>query len=183
MPDSTDEGDGPSCEPPQLYSFKIEEQGLIEGLMKALRSLLKRPGMTARHVYYTSLMLHALERMPLVTQGLWITLSLVNRESSGNWGCQDLTIDEEAVRFRTAESLYDPRTGSDNQRLDNEEIGVGWRNVSADLPDLEDWVAWFHRRAKDPAIEVSFDDADSAIDWDDETDGRALWDTLDSDYP
>jgi hypothetical protein len=160
-----------------------EEQALVEGLMHALRSLLKRPEMTAQQVYYTSLMLRALERMPFVTQGIGMTLSLINRSPSGNTGYQDLTIDDESIRFTTWEYLYNPDIGGDSQDLDNYEIGVGWRHVSADLTELEDWVAWLQRRAENPDIEVSFEDfADSAIDWYDETDGSALWDTLDSNY-
>jgi hypothetical protein len=179
-----DEDDSFQKDPPQLYSFKMEEQQLIEQLICVLRVLLKRADLTAKDVYCTSMMLRALERMPLVTKGIGITLSCINHVGDGSWGVQSLTIDEEYIQFTTGESIYTPGPiGGEFQSVDELEVGIGWRTGPADLWDLVEWVADLYNRAEEPTIEVCFDDfAESQIDWYDDTDGSALWETLDSDY-
>ena len=168
----------------QIYNFKCEEKILIKALINAMRLLLKRVDITSKQIYLTSLVLRALERMPLITPGIGIGLSLINRDiSEGNSGYQSLNIDEECVEFSTGENIYSPGIGNDHQTLFKAQVGVGWRTEIADFVELEDWVVDLLNRAKEATIELSFEDyADSTINWYDDTEGDSIWQTLSSDY-
>ena len=132
-----------------------------------------------------------MERLPLVTPGVGVELSLINRVSDGGWGYLSVNVSEESVEFTTGESIPSP-FGNDHASREVVKFGVGWRKEDIDFLELEDWVIEFQNRADDPDQELSLSDHDSEVDdWydpDSEVDcydeltREKLWGHLDSDF-
>jgi hypothetical protein len=170
-------------EEPALYSFKTEESGLVPLFCKAVRALLARPSLPAREVHLCAVLLRAFERLPLITEGIGISLSLTYRVSADRSWYREIAVRADSVELSEGAISYSPDVGSDCENRTLIEIGVGWREENADLVALEDWLAGFANEAADPEIEVSFDDfGESQLDWSDDIDGADYWEGLESDY-
>jgi ankyrin repeat protein len=169
---------------PVLYALKPEEEAFVGLLSNAVRTLLANPSISARDVHLCGIMLRALERLPLVTEGVGLSLSLISRSSAdGNSWYMEVALDEESFRLSEGETYYLPETGSDHESRMIAEIGVGWREDEADHVDLEEWASTFAGRAADPAIEIDIEDfGNSEVDWHDDTTGEDYWGDLESDY-
>lgn len=168
---------------PKLFSFKMEEREIVDSLLQALQQLRKRSSLSARQVHLCGVLQFALEQLPLVTPGIGLGLTLVQRWDE-NSDYQEISIDDECFEISTGETSYDPGVGSDHSSRTLVKIGAGWREGNPDLVQLEDWVAAFADRALDEEQEVSFEDfkGDSNPEWSDETDTAALWENLESDF-
>jgi hypothetical protein len=168
---------------PALYSFKTEESRLVPLLCKAVRALLSRPTLPAREVHLCAVLLRTVERFPLVTDGVGLSLSLVYRGDGGNSSYMDATVRDGSFELSEGASYYSPDVGSDHENRTVIEIGVGWREGNVDLVELEDWIVAFAEQAANPEIEVSFEDfGDRDPNWHDDSDGEEYWEHLDSDY-
>ena len=114
----------------------------------------------------TGIVLRALERLPLVTDGIGIALTLSQRSDDGSSGYYSLTIDEESVTVSTGEVIYSPAIGGDRESRDIVTIGIGWREGDADFIEIEDWIAVCSAYAEEPHTTIDFDDyAESEVDW------------------
>src|SRR5215212_4860291 len=61
-----------------IFALEIDDGYYIEQVTKAVRSLLKRPNLTARQIVTIGRLLHGLGRLPLRTPGLDVHLTLVD---------------------------------------------------------------------------------------------------------
>lgn len=169
--------------PPVLYSFNTVDRDFVEALIEAFRAVLRRPGLPTRDIHLSAIMLRGLERLPLVTDGIGLTVSLKDTSADGNdWVSMDMTLDDESFRISEFESHNEEGFGRDHFSRELVEIGVGWRGGQVEMTDLGEWIAMFASRAASPAVELSFEDfGESEVNWADETTGDAYWSELDSD--
>jgi hypothetical protein len=125
--------------------------------------------------------LHALQRLPLVTEDVGFTLTLTYRYENGNMEGLGLRIDGDCIELDTFGSVYTEGVGSDSYSNQLATISVGGRDNNTDLVGLEDWANWFRQCAAER--EVDFEDfTESSPNWFDATDPEPYWERLDSDY-
>ena len=166
----------------EIYSFKMEEEEFSTKCTEVVRALLCRTDLTAYSIHLFAITLRALERLPLVTPGVGIDITLGQTYGDQGRDFQRFKIDDESILLSTGELLY-ASYGSDYSSSNLIEIGVGWRTGDAEGFEIEDWFSAFLDRANSYETKVNIDDfAGSEIDWNDETDSRPYWEQLDSDY-
>jgi hypothetical protein len=165
-----------------LLSLRAEDKDLIDRLIRAVRAVASRPSVSAHHIYLSAILIRALERLPLPTPsvGLSLTLSIKQEDGSGGYYC--LEVDADSISLSTGEIMFGP-FGHDHQCRTIVSIGMGFREGDDFGMESIDWADYFLSRASNTEYEVSFEDfGDSTIDWHDKTDSQLLWEKLPSDY-
>src|SRR5438128_4675699 len=95
-----------------LFPLWGMDRGLIETLARLIRKLIHRNEATAEQLHHLAVLLFALERLPLVTPGVDVTLTLSYRtESDMNY--QSIDLDGSSFSLSSGGSVYTPNVGTD----------------------------------------------------------------------
>jgi hypothetical protein len=158
----------------------MEERSVANILIEAIRVILRRQDIGPHTVHMCGVALHALQRLPLVTEDVGFTLNLTHRHENGNLEGLGLRIENDCVELETFGSEYTEGVGSDSYSNQLLRAAVGGREDSTDFIGLEEWADWFRQCAATYAIDFE-DFSDSTPNWFDDTDPERYWDQLDSD--
>jgi hypothetical protein len=163
-----------------LLGFLMEDCPIIENLTAAVRSLLQRPELSPQTISQIGIFLFGLERLPLATPGISMSLSLefeLNRER--DWLC--INIEDDRFVLDKGLSTYDPQVGGDHETENILEVGFGYRE--GDTFQAMAFAENFAELATDPSrtISITANADDPFNDWYLESDPDA-WGKLDSDY-
>jgi hypothetical protein len=157
-----------------LFAFTIDDGYYIEQVTKAVRGLLKRPGLTPRQIVSIGRALHGLERLPLRTPGLDIQISLVDKI---NDAASSYHFFISTDRFATESGGYDNfGFGTDSFSGPTFEVEYGFREYdSISIPE----VSWSNIFSEMTAAELQIEDnsEDSLMDWD-HPDGSIFWEWI-----
>jgi hypothetical protein len=171
--DEADEDEAPS----DLYACHQEDKGVIDLLAKSIRGLLRRKDTTPYQIAKIGKFLFALERLPRITEGFGMSLTLTysyNNESS----YQAVSIDSDSFKLSSGGNAYDPAVGGDSYSSTELEIGIGWRE-GGDLMEMSGWVDSFAEKAADKDYEIDFEDFGSdPIEWSPDDDRKDPWDRI-----
>ncbi|HEX3148283.1 MAG TPA: hypothetical protein VHR66_09365 [Gemmataceae bacterium] len=158
------------------FRFLPEEKSIVDTLIAAVRKVLARSDISARHVHYCGMLLHALQRLPLVTEEVGITFLLVKKYDSGQYWL-GMTIDRERLELQTGESFYG-ECGTDNESKTIFAVSRDGRLEENDLETAQSWANDFLGHAEFEKVKVDFEDfGDSVADWDDDGDPD-MWNEL-----
>jgi hypothetical protein len=161
----------------EILRFQPDEQMHVERLIEIVDDLRKRDDLSPEQLRTLATFLRAAKRLPMVTDGVSITISLINREKNGDWGYYSAFMSYDELELAVGESI-NCGSGHDHQVLNNLRIGCAWRGHDGVETGWEDWLDEFDHRVHDEGIEVSIEDNDSNIDWDAATSGAEYWDLL-----
>ncbi len=160
----------------EILKFDAEDEEFIEQLIKAVRSLLCRKNIDPETIVNLGGFLHALERLPLTTEDIFMTLTLTDEfERQSNW--QDINITGDQFRLCSGYRTYDPRAGSDWHTTT--ELNVETDNREGEYFQVAQWVEEFVDRANSESQEITvINDADTPIhNWEFDT-SEDTWDRL-----
>ncbi len=175
--DETDE-----AEANDIFAFIAEDFSTIERVIAYIRQLLHRPDITGVQVSQIGYLLIGLERLPRVTPGVGIDLSLHDNQNE-DWSCQSLHLDEETFCLETGETIYDPAIGSDHTSWKTFEVNVAGERYEAML-SLDAWFSGFAMRLENPEMRLEIDNFGDALDleWEEDGPSRDRWGDLPSEY-
>ena len=154
---------------PDIFHFLPSERGVVNAMTLAVWGLLNRRDITPRQVHYCAVLLHALQRLPLVTPEVGMTLCLSQTNESGTFWI-GFTIDGERFEFSKGRTIYGD-AGSDNESQTDFLASPDGRSEGIHLGNLLGWVDMFQWMCESEKVEVDFDDFGySEPNWDDEGD-------------
>jgi len=164
------------------FAFQMEDRDLVEQLIAAVRLLFHRKRLIPAHAHRVAVVLLALDRLPLPTEGVDISLSL-SRRVSEELSYQTLHISEDSFRLDAGGSVYSPEVGSDSYGDDLFEVEVGGGRTDPDWMAIADWLDQFRGRAEDEESELDFEwnGDESQIDWESGEPTEQRWDMLNND--
>jgi hypothetical protein len=181
--DPADQGNDQDKVSPELFGLFAEDKVIVDRLLDSVRRLIKRDGTTPEQVFHLAKLLHALQRLPLPTEGVAIELSLGMNHENGERDSQGVNLGETSLSLSTTRYvIICPSIGGDSECEDVFQVEVGgFRNV-VDSMAVDEWLDAFDRRVTaDQELEISDNSDSSGIDWGAES-GEAYWDRLDSEY-
>ena len=114
-------------EKPELDSFDF-----ISGLIRSRVSL-----MSPKLMRSTSVLLLAIARLPLVTQGIEISLLFKTSRFYGNYGWVDIDFFDTEIRLGRGEYFYSEDIGGDWHTTTDFEIIAGWEHADG---SIDDWL-------------------------------------------
>jgi hypothetical protein len=138
------------------------DRPLVEEITKAVRNCFRRSDITAEQIHHLAVLLFALERLPLATPGVHVSLTLSYR-GENEMSCQSIDLDESSFTLSTGGSVYDPSVGTDSYGDDVLMVEVGGFR-DAKWMQFVDWLSGFKNRLEDAEIKTDLDDS-SNIDW------------------
>jgi len=166
---------------PLIYGLFVEDHFIVESLITSVRKLLSRPNLSPYIISKLGVFLFGLERLPEVTEGISMGLSLryeLNRES--DW--MDIRIDYESFSLHTGFHTYDEGVGGDTSTTTVFEAFEGGSR-EGDSFAASEFAESFANLVSDPEREISISDdaSDPFESWDLERDPTA-WERLESEF-
>ncbi len=120
--------------------------------------------MTPEELRSLAALLLALERLPCVTPGVDVSITISQPNLDGNYGWANLYISETEFRLGTGEHFYDPSVGGDTESRTLYEACAGDDAAEGDV-DL--WLSYAEARSADGSVLIDEDNSDlEVIDWD-----------------
>ena len=184
--DKSEEGDEEENDS-NLFSFYRSEQDLVSEVNSIIRSLLTRPDITPRQISQIGRFLFALERLPRITPGISMEVTLVYR-CNNETTYESVSLDEDSFRLSSGGSAYDPSVGGDSFSSTTLEVGVGWRDEPWTWVEVADWLERFRGVVNDSEYDIEISVyGDESVDWSlsDQEEQTNLWETFpddDSEY-
>lgn len=108
----SDDDDEPEFDPTR-FPITAEDIAKIKLVCRLLREQLSV--LAPRDVKCAAVVLCALERLPLVTQGVEISFGFVQPNCGGNFGWADIEITESEFTLSIGEHVHDPSVGGDTE--------------------------------------------------------------------
>ncbi len=110
-----------------------------------------------------SVLLLALERLPLYIPGVSLTLGFKTPDRNGNWGWVDVEYGDEMIILSHGEHYYDPSVGGDTESANSFEAIVGNHTVGS----IENWLEMASDIAQYgiPTLEIDESDHDVLNDY------------------
>jgi len=163
----------------ELLAFLQEDYHPIQELIAGVRRVLKRKSVTPQQIVGLGKLLHGLQRLPLSTPGVDITVTIANRTSEDLF-YQSVHLSESSFELSSGGAQYTPDVGSDSYTSFNFLVEAGGFRDSTTVTEVEDWILGFIESLCDEeqAFEVDDQDEESALDWHEEG-GEDYWDQLD----
>jgi len=145
-----------------MFHFLPGERRVVNALSLAVRKLLSRDDVTPRQIHHCGVLLHAIQRLPLVTPEVGLSLSLIQpNESERFW--IGVTIDGERFEFETGRSVHSD-AGLDNESQSVFLVSTDGR--SENRPgNVAGWLDMFQWMCEAAETEVDFDDFGAVPDW------------------
>lgn len=138
------------------------DRSLIEKISKAVRNSFKREDLKAKQLHHMTVLLFGLERMPLATPGVNVTLTVSSRTES-EMSYHSIHLDESSLSLSQGGSVYDPRVGGDNFGEDILLVETtGFRDDAT--MGYFDWLAIFKSRLEYDEIDFEIEDS-CEVDW------------------
>lgn len=164
-----------STNKPGLFHFYPAEKGVVASLSRAIRTWLTRPEITPKQVHRIGVLLHALQRLPLVTPQVGLNLTLAQPNESGQFW-MGLVIDEERFELETGRTVRSD-AGSDNESQSAFLVTTNGRaeNRPGNVAGWLDMFGWMCEEAE--GIELDIDAFGGEPDWQDEGD-EEWWNEL-----
>ncbi len=163
------------------YGFFMEDMSLVEALATALRGLLTRDDLTPRQITELGVFLYAVERLPMITEGISMALMLklvVNEESN----YKQVRIDGESFCVEQGGYVYDPAAGGDSFGAVIFEVSTGGGR-EGELFEAVQFMDSFAAVAGDADYKVFLEnDLDEAFDQWDQPLPADPWEGLETDY-
>jgi hypothetical protein len=183
MRDAENGADAKQPPQPEHFAFFMEDHDIVERLIAAVRLLLHRKTLTPIQAHRVAIVLLALERLPLSTKGVEISLSFSHRIND-ELSYQALYIGETVFELQTGGSVYSPGVGGDNYADNVFVVELGNRRNKVDLLTIDGWLEGFSSEARDEGTEIEFEwlGDESQIDWENEEPTRQYWDNLESEH-
>jgi hypothetical protein len=154
-----------------LFAFEIDDGDYIQRVTEAIRSLLELPDLTPRQIVAIGRMLLGLSRMPLLTPGLGVEVSLrfKTEQSAISY---DLFFSQN--HFETSSSGYNNfGFGSDSFSGSNFIVESHARQCDAGASYAESWPDIFLEMTA-AALEIRDDSDDQLLDWE-HPNGAVFW--------
>jgi hypothetical protein len=166
----------------ELFGFLQEDQSHIQELIAGIRGVLKRKSITARQICGLGKLLQGLQRLPLPTSGVNITVSICSTGPSGS-SYQSLLLSESMFEASSGGSDYSPNVGSDSYTTFNFLVEVGGYRENVSYTDIEDWVAFFIQSLSEEAqdFEVHDEEESMSVEWQ-EINTDKYWEQLETEY-
>lgn len=155
-----------------LYLFELDDGYYIQRVSRAIRDLLRREDLTPKQVHSIAKMLLGLERLPLQTPGLNVSIELYEKVDG------EATSYEIAFggnEFRTASGGYvEGSMGSDSFSGPTFEVGQQFR--SCDVFDISDlyWPQYFSDLSVQAKLRIEDNSDDELLDWE-HSNGLIFW--------
>jgi hypothetical protein len=163
------------------YGFFLEDMSMVIPLAATIRGLLAREDLTPRQISELGVFLYAVERLPMVTEGISMALMLkltVNNERN----YQEVRLDEESFRLEEGGYVYDPAVGGDSFGTVIFEVSKGGGRDGEPFEAVE-FMESFAAVAGDTDYKVILEnDKDDAFDQWDQPMPADPWEGLDTDY-
>jgi hypothetical protein len=157
----------------ELFAFKPEDERLVEELRCLVWEVLRRSPLGPREVCAIGQLLHAMERLPWSTPGVFLTLTISERFSGEGTYC-DMFICDSELWLGMGTSFYDPGVGSDHETEHAFEVDIYGNRFSS---NVEEWLARFKMLLNARhSIKVEIESISQEIDWDD-ADYRTDWES------
>ena len=163
------------------YGFFIEDMMLVGSLTSTVRRLLSRPELTPRQITQLGVFLYAVERLPMVTEGVSMALRLIYRMNQEHTYKQ-VRIDQDSFQLDAGGYVYDPAVGGDSFGEVVFEASVG-EGRDGDPFQAMEFMEAFSGAAADSGYQVVVeDDTDEAFDQWEQDMPADPWEGLESDY-
>ena len=152
-PASSQEGD----HLPERFPLDEEDLAAVAGIVRLIRS--RMSSMSPASLRATATVLLALERLPLATPGLSVTLEFSTPDRDGNRGWADLELDESEFQLSAGERFYSPSVGGDTaiRTVFETQAGTDWQQG-----DIVEWLATAQAIATWERISVT-DESDDSV--------------------
>jgi hypothetical protein len=127
------------------FIFVNEDYIAVESAIKFARKLLSHPRITPTQIVGIGRALHALERLPKSTPGIYVGFGISFRQGDEDFSEMkywDVFISEKSFSVRSGGSVYSSDVGSDSYSGFRHEIETsGYRNLNDDIYQWEDEVS------------------------------------------
>jgi len=177
--DDADEGKGLAVE---RFGFLREDRHHIQELIAGVRRALKRKSVTPQQICGLGKLLHGLQRLPLPTPGINISVTIGSRTGE-NLFYQSVELSESSFELSSGGAEYTPGVGSDSHTSFSFLVEVGGFRDNCMFTEIEDWISGFIKSLcdEDQALKVDDEDEGLALDWHEEA-VEDDWDQLDSEH-
>jgi hypothetical protein len=149
---------------PQEYSFYPSEQQTLDKICMALRSMLTRPNIEPEHITTIGRLLFALHRIPLLTTGVSISVSLKRLSESADFSLR-LSLDDERFYVEHTGLFRDGINDPEGFTEEPLTVGLGWRGEDNSRSLVRDWIAAFEAAATNVEYKIETDDSGVPVDW------------------
>ena len=169
--------------PDDWYSFYVEDRSLVEAVTRVVRQLLKRPTLNPLRVHQIGAFLFGLQRLPRLTPGLAMSISLTTQYGD-DIVTRSITIDDYHFELADFAIIHlSGVAGSDHESFVWFEVFAGEGREDRFHGYYDEWIAVLGELAEDDSTEIDIEDYGNIayIDWDDPG-NPADWDKLPSDY-
>lgn len=180
--DYQDEDDAGDVDPYEgKYGFYLEDQHMLEGLAPTVRTLLSRPSLEPQQIAELAAFLYAVERLPMVTEGISMALRLAYR-AGGECSYREVRIDQDSVRLSGGGYVETPGVGGDSYGETVFEVSAGGGREGS-LFQASECMAVFLESAGDESICVEIDEdfGEPFTQWDQEMPTNP-WEGMESEY-
>jgi len=142
--------------------FPIDNPALdgVARVVERIRSAL--PSLNPRQVYIASLVLLALERLPISTPGVNLRFGVLRRHSPGNYVWADIEICSTEFRLISGEHIYDPDVGGDTS---SQTIFEAFLGAEESEGSVDDWLAFAETILEPNLVEAQDNSDHEEIDW------------------
>jgi len=157
-----------------LFWFDYSDGEYIYQVTEAVKRLFTRKDLTPKKAFSISKLLLGLSRLPFITPGLDVRISLSNRYPTE---AVFYAVGLNEHEFITESGGYmDLGYGADSFSGPTFEVGIGFRFLN-NIIFGPDWPAMFIEHVEDGELEINDYSKDSELDWDHD-DGSEFWDWI-----
>lgn len=150
----------------EYYDLTVDDLPITDGLESVIRSILRKPTLKPQQIAQMAAFLYAVQRLPVVTEGVNMSISLVYRVGRES-NYKQVHIDRESFRLESGGYAHEEGVGGDSfGGILFEAFAGGGRD--GDSSEAMEFMEALRERAEDPSMQVEIDDnSDEPLrDWD-----------------
>lgn len=160
-----------------LFHFDSDDGIYIYRVTNAIRALLKREDLTARQIASIAKLMLGLERMPLTTPGLDLSIEL-SEKGEGGAGSYSIELDENEFRTESGGYVNGPM-GPDSVSGPTFEVGIKFRYSDVSWNFELDWPDIFAEMRHHAKLTIRDESNDALLDWE-HPDGSIFWEWIET---
>jgi hypothetical protein len=160
-----------------LFCFEGDDQYYIERVIKAVKALLKHRDISANQTSSISKLLLGLQKMPLITPGLYVRMEL-SEKLNGDATTYSISIGEDEFRTDSGGFVSGPM-GSDSFSGPTFEVGKRFRNCDVWMIYDLDWPEVFAEMSQHSKLTIEDHSDNGSLDWE-HPDGSIFWEWIEA---